>query len=134
MIKGAHIVTNNRIARGRVRAAGDPSMVRLLARAVALAGMIPSAAGAAAPQEITHQGTATGSKAEGHNMRLLGSHDLQARSAYQPVIHHQGDRWILYVGHHGGLRMNTLTGVEEPNGTSILDVSDPRAPRLLVHI
>ena len=31
-------------------------------------------------------------------MRLVGSDDLQARSAYQPTIHHQGDRWIAYIG------------------------------------
>ena len=38
-------------------------------------------------------------KTEVKNMRLVGSHDLQGRSAYQPVIHHQGKRWIAYVGH-----------------------------------
>ena len=31
-----------------------------------------------------------------------GFNDLQARSAYQPTIHKQGDRYIAYVGHHGG--------------------------------
>ena len=31
---------------------------------------------------------------EAHDMRLVGYNDLQGRSAYQPVIHHQGDRWI----------------------------------------
>ena len=35
-------------------------------------------------------------------MKLVGYNDLQARSAYQPTIHHQGDRWIAYIGHHGG--------------------------------
>ena len=35
-------------------------------------------------------------------MDLVGYNDLQARSAYQPTIHHQGDRWIAYIGHHGG--------------------------------
>ena len=40
--------------------------------------------------------------AEQHDMRLVGDHDLQARSAYQPVIHQQGGRFIAYVGHHGG--------------------------------
>jgi hypothetical protein len=60
-------------------------------------------------------------------MRLVGQDDLQARSAYQPVIHRQGDRWIAYVGHHGGSRLNALTGRLELNGTSIVDVSDPQA-------
>ncbi len=76
---------------------------------------------------------------EQHNMRLVGQHDLQARSAYQPTIHRQGDRWILYVGHHGGNAAapkppNSLTGQAEFNGTSILDVTDPAQPRYLAHI
>jgi hypothetical protein len=60
---------------------------------------------------------------EARNMRLVGYNDLQARSAYQPVIHQQGSRWILYIGHHGGARLNPLTGTQELNGTSILDVT-----------
>lgn len=76
---------------------------------------------------------------EAANMRLLGHNDLQARSAYQPTIHRQGERWILYVGHHGGTRaepkpLNPLTGQREFNGTSILDVTDPASPRTLAHI
>ena len=43
-----------------------------------------------------------GAPPEASNMKLIGSNDLQARSAYQPTIHHQGDRWIAYIGHHGG--------------------------------
>jgi hypothetical protein len=71
---------------------------------------------------------------EQRNMRLVGADDLQARSAYQPVVHHQGARWIAYVGHHGGKRMNPLTGRVEDNGTSIVDVTDPKHPRYLHHI
>ena len=67
-------------------------------------------------------------------MELLGSDALQARSAYQPTIARQGDRWILYVGHHGGKSVNPLTGNAEDNGTSILDVTDPRRPKPLFHI
>ena len=43
-----------------------------------------------------------GAPPEASNMKLVGTNDLQARSAYQPTIHHQGDRWIAYIGHHGG--------------------------------
>jgi hypothetical protein len=69
------------------------------------------------------------------NMRLVGLNDLQARSAYQPIIHqHPDGRWIAYIGHHGGAAFNPLTGVEERNGTSIVDVTDPRHPRYLEHI
>ena len=41
------------------------------------------------------------SKPEARNMRLVGYSDLQARTAYHPVIQHQGNRWIAYIGHHG---------------------------------
>ena len=71
---------------------------------------------------------------EARNMRLVGTDDLQARSAYQPIVHHQGARWIAYIGHHGGKRTNPLTGQIELNGTSIVDVTDPAHPRYLHHI
>jgi hypothetical protein len=73
-------------------------------------------------------------KAEKLNMELVGYHDLQGRSAYQPIIHKQGNRWIAYVGHHGDKLLNSLTGKKEDNGTSILDVTDPRHPAYLAHI
>lgn len=72
--------------------------------------------------------------ADSSNMRLVGHQDLQGRSAYQPEIIRQGDRWIAYVGHHGGDLLNPLTGREEPNGTSIVDVTDPTNPTYLAHI
>src|SRR2546422_5341555 len=76
----------------------------------------------------------TAAKTEKRDMELVGSHDLQGRSAYQPLVHRQGDRWIAYIGHHGGLSRNPLSGAEEPNGTSILDVTDPKSPRYLAHV
>jgi hypothetical protein len=72
--------------------------------------------------------------AEKHDMELVGFHDLQGRSAYQPVIHRQGGRWIAYIGHHGGVSLNPLSRKAEPNGTSVLDVTDPGSPRYLAHI
>jgi hypothetical protein len=74
-----------------------------------------------------------GVPAKANNMTLVGFNDLQARSAYQPVIHHQGSRFIAYIGHHGGSALNPLTGRTEPNGTSIVDVTDPRNPKYLAH-
>ncbi|HEY7664065.1 MAG TPA: hypothetical protein VH934_13185 [Xanthobacteraceae bacterium] len=76
---------------------------------------------------------------EAKNMRLVGYNDLQGRSAYQPTIHHQGSRYIAYVGHHGGTPdvpkpINRLTGQPEYNGTSIVDVTDPAQPKYLAHI
>jgi hypothetical protein len=80
-----------------------------------------------------------GDPPEARDMTLLGSHDLQARGAYQPIVHEQNGRWIAFIGHHGGTPkepkpLNPLTGQREFNGTSILDVTDPRAPRYLTHI
>jgi hypothetical protein len=75
-----------------------------------------------------------GAPPESKNMRLVGFDDLQARSAYQPTIAKQGERYIAYVGHHGGKSDNPLTGKNEPNGTSIIDVTDPANPKYLRHI
>src|SRR5450631_4581253 len=84
--------------------------------AVALLAHAPAAA----------QSPKIGDPPEASNMRLVGFNDLQGRSAYQPTIHHQGDRWIAYIGHHGGTDtipkpINSLTGQLEVNGTSIVD-------------
>ena len=80
-----------------------------------------------------------GDPPEAQNMRLVGYSDLQARSAYQPTIHQQNGRWIAYIGHHGGTPenpkpVNPLTGQQEFNGTSLIDVTDPRHPKYLAHI
>jgi hypothetical protein len=90
---------------------------------------IAAAAAFAAPLGAQQPG-----KAEKRNMELVGSSDLQGRSAYQPVIQKQGERFIAYVGHHGGRTLNTLTGQLEDNGTSILDVTNPKQPKMLFHI
>ena len=76
--------------------------------------------------------------AESENVGLLGHNDLQARSAYSPVIQRQivdgEERWIAYVGHHAGESLNPLSGEVENNGTSIVDVTNPRDPIYLHHI
>ena len=90
--------------------------------------LIALAAGPAASQ------TPRGHGAEAHDMELVGHDDLQGRSAYQPTIHPQRGRVIAYVGHHGGKARNPLTGRDEDNGTSIVDVTDPSKPRYLAHI
>jgi hypothetical protein len=102
-----------------------------LAGSLLLAAFSPTAAHAEV-QKI-------GAPPEASNMRLLGSDGLQARSAYQPTIHHQGDRWIAYIGHHGGTDdvpepVNPMTGKAEPSGTSIVDVTDPAHPKYLKHL
>src|SRR5262252_9057299 len=79
-------------------------------------------------------GVAAQQRAEMRDMQLVGYNDLQARSAYQPVIHKQRDRWIAYIDHHGGTQPNPLTARPESNGTSIVDVTDPSRPIYLMHI
>src|SRR5262249_30505268 len=81
------------------------------------------------------------------NMTLVDTNDLQARSTYQPTLHkYPQNRYILFNGHHalntageGKLpqplpSFNPLTGKNEENGTSIVDVSNPRHPQYLAHI
>ncbi len=80
-----------------------------------------------------------GDPPEALNMRMVGHNDLQARTAYQPTIVKQGGRYIAYVGHHGAGKdnpapLNALNGQKELNGTSILDVTDPKNPVYLAHI
>ena len=74
------------------------------------------------------------SAAEKSNMELVGWNDLQGRSAYQPLVHKQGERFIAYIGHHGAAVLNPLTGKQEDNGTSLLDVTNPKQPKYVAHI
>ena len=103
-----------------------PARVPLLLLGLLLAPLATGPASSQAP--------ARGHGAQAHDMELVGHHDLHGRSAYQPLPHQQGSRFILYVGHHGGRARNPLTGRDEDNGTSILDVTDPARPRYLAHI
>ena len=111
--------------------------IRRASTGAVLAGIALLATPAAA--EMRKEAPKLGDPPEAMNMRLVGHNDLQARSAYQPTIHKQGNRYIAYIGHHGGSPdnpepINTLTGKHELNGTSIVDVTDPKAPKYLAHI
>jgi hypothetical protein len=110
---------------------------------VELFGLKPSMAGVIAALliggPVAAESPKIGDPPEAANMRLVGFNDLQGRSAYQPTIHHQGDRWIAYIGHHGGTDaiakpINPVTGQPEFNGTSIVDVTAPADPVYLHHI
>jgi hypothetical protein len=68
------------------------------------------------------------------NAVWLGHNDLQGRTTYQTTVHTQGSRVIAYAGHFAGTMLNPLTGVVEENGTSIVDVTDPRHPKYLKHL
>jgi hypothetical protein len=104
----------------------------MMRQALLVVGLLVAAA-------TTHAQQKVGAPPETSNMRLVGYSDLQARSAYQPTIHRQGERFIAYIGHHGGTDeipapVNPMTGKAEPNGTSIVDVTDPANPKYLRHL
>ena len=77
---------------------------------------------------------------DSQNLLWLGHTDLQGRTAYQPTLHTQQvegtNHVFLYVGHFGGQTKNDPTsgGAPEANGTSIVDVTDPRNPVQVAHI
>jgi hypothetical protein len=73
---------------------------------------------------------------EAKNMQRLGHSDLQGRPAYQPnLIRYPDGRVMLFVGTHKGSAPNPLNGgAVEPNGTLIVDVTDPRRPVEKGHI
>jgi len=73
---------------------------------------------------------------EQKNMRRVGHVDLQGRPSYQPnVIVYPDGRTIAFAGTHGGSKPNPLKGgVVEPNGTMIIDVTDPERPVEKFHI
>ena len=106
-----------------------PRRLAVILLALSLTSLAVSPASSQAPQV-----PARGHGAEARDMELVGHDDLQGRPAYQPTIFKQGGRFIAYVGHHGGKARNPLTGVEEDNGTSIVEVTDPARPRYLAHI
>ena len=69
-----------------------------------------------------------------YNAIWLGHNDLQGRTTYQTTVHTQGRRVIAYAGHFAGTMLNPMTHVVEENGTSIVDVTDPRHPKYLKHL
>jgi hypothetical protein len=109
----------------------SPNSCRSLGIATALASLAFVSLAAAQEPKI-------GDPPQAMNMRLVGFNDLQGRSAYQPTIHKQGNRYIAYIGHHGASYVpkpiNPFTGQGEFNGTSIVDVTDPAQPKYLAHI
>ena len=73
--------------------------------------------------------------ADTFNTEWLGHNDLQGRTTYQTTVHTYPDgRVIAFAGHFNGLMLNPITGVQERNGTSLVDVTDPRHPVYLKHL
>ena len=86
-------------------------------------------------------GAAPGAAAdEAHNVRLVGYHHMQGRQALQVTAKSDSanGNWV-YIGHvpntrTGDATLNSITGRDEWNGTSIVDISDPANPELVWHI
>lgn len=85
---------------------------------------------------------AIGQSGEQKEMRRVGHTDLQGRPAYHPwFIKYPDGRVIAFVGTHSntgdnGPRPNPLKpgSPVEPNGTMIIDITDPRNPVEKFHI
>jgi hypothetical protein len=87
------------------------------------------------PPPVTLLTDGTGRVAQSSwNMELVGYDTLDGRSTYQPLVVHQGNRYIAYMAHHATVGVDRLNGLVEPSGTSILDVTDPTKPIYLFHI
>ena len=77
---------------------------------------------------------------DARNVRLVGYHDLQGReSLVVTTLSDAANGSWVYVGHHEHYwdrkpKLNPITGKEEWNGTSILNVADPANPKLVWHI
>ena len=69
------------------------------------------------------------STGEHKNMKLVGYNDVQGRETLQVTA--RGD--FAFIGHHNrtqdpDMHFNPLTGKYEENGTTILNISDPKHP------
>src|SRR5262249_54175674 len=108
------------------------------AAAVAASAAVTALLAFPAAAQTQKQVPKIGDPPEGMNMRLLGWNDLQARTAYQPTIVKQGGRYVAYVGHHGAAGRakvpHPMSGHDELNGTSIVDVTDTKNPKYIAHI
>ena len=69
------------------------------------------------------------------NMEVVGFNDNQGRpSSDDGWIENQNGQYILYMTDSGGSAYNPITGQVEPNGTSLIDVTNPYHPVFLWHI
>jgi hypothetical protein len=69
------------------------------------------------------------------NMRVVGFNDNQGRaSSDDGWIEDQNGRYIAYVANSPGSAYNPLTGQDESNGTSLIDVTNPARPVYVHHI
>ena len=99
------------------------------------------ACGGTAPAAPAAETSTADERAESaQNVRLVGYNDLQGReSLVVTTLSDQANGSWVYVGHHESYwddkpKMNPITGKEEWNGTSILNVDDPASPKYVWHI
>src|SRR5205809_550638 len=109
---------------------------RLIALSAATLAVLAFSAGSA---------LAISQSGEQKDMKLVGHVDLQGRGAYQPnFIKYPDGRIIAFAGLHpspnlngvpAGAVKNALNGnVAEPNGTMIIDITNPKNPVQKFHI
>jgi len=111
----------------------------------ALNAAVLSAFAIAAGSVIADDDRSISQSGEQKNMELVGHVDLQGRGAYQPnFIKYPDGRIIAFAGLHpspnlngvpAGAVKNPLNGnVAEPNGTMIIDITNPKNPVQKFHI
>jgi hypothetical protein len=94
----------------------------------------------AAPTSGVEEANADTRAESAENVRLVGYSDLQGReSLVVTTLSDPANGSWVYVGHHesywdGKPKTNPITGKEEWNGTSIVNVDDPANPRYVWHI
>ncbi len=86
------------------RSTASAKLFALTAAFFTLLGLVASAALAQTTPEPERPPEYQGHGSESENMRLVGHHDLDGRSAYQPLtkLNPVNDQWYTYVGHHAG--------------------------------
>src|SRR5688572_11444624 len=116
-------------------------IVFALVAAVAISGALaPACRSSAGGETSAGAAAAVDPRAEdSRNVRLVGHHDLQGReSLVVTTLSDAANGSWVYVGHHESYwdqkpKLNPITGKEEWNGTSIVNVADPANPKLVWH-
>jgi hypothetical protein len=120
------------------RAHSTPHSTLPAAAGVALLVIGAGAWGANDMDSPSPRGTLNPDGSNTFNTIWLGHNDLQGRTTYQTTVHTQGNRVIAYAGHFNNAPapppINPMTRNPEVNGTSIVDVTDPRHPVYLKHL
>ena len=117
------------------------AMVASAITTLVAAGLSGCGGGTGAQQQETTAAAPADPRAEAaQNVRLVGYHDLQGRTAL--VVTTKSDAGERQLGlrraprelRDGKPLLNPITGKMEWNGTSILEIADPAKPKLVWHI